>query len=109
MYNIEGFYSRSSSRRSSYGSSYSRSFHGGSNRDYSYRRTISPPAPIKKTIDLGYRQTSTTHTLGGTGGALSWGWNYAPYHLLYPIINYAPIDMPTIIDLGNQKKEENKK
>jgi hypothetical protein len=109
MYNIEGFYRSRSSRKSSYGQLYSRSSHSGSNRDYSYRRSVSPPAPIKKTKDLGYRQTSTTHTLGGTGGGLFWGWNYAPYYLMYPIINFAPVDMPTVIDLGDEKKEDNKK
>jgi hypothetical protein len=103
MYNIEGFYRSRSSRRS-YGGLYSRSFHGGSNRDYSYRRSVSPPALVKKIKDSRYKQTSTTYALGETGDGLFLGWNYTPYYLLYPIINFAPIDMPTIIDLGNQKK-----
>ena len=126
MDNIEGYYTgRSSvpsgsrmSSPSSFGRSYSRSYHGGSPRDSSYRRTTSPPSYIKHKdyrpksppsykTHKDYRQTSTTYTMGRTGGAPFWGWVFAPY-LLYPLIEYAPINAPTTIDLGNDKKVESK-
>ena len=110
MNNIEEYKtSRSgrSSRSSSFGRVSSRSFRGGSNRDSSYRRTTSPPAPIKPSKNkqqpvINYTQTSTSRTLGGTGGGPFWGWGYYPSYL-YPIIEYAPINAPFVIDLGINK------
>lgn len=111
MNNIEGYKSgRSSvpsgSRISSYSRSYSRSNYGGSQRDSSYRRTTSPPSYIKKEKKKqGYTQTLT---MGGTGGAPFWGWGFMPNYLLYPLVEYAPINSPTIIDLGNDEKKNKK-
>ena len=58
---------------------------GGGSRRSGYRRS-----------GVGYRrpvvtQTSTTHTLGGTGGGPWWGWRYGyywPYN--YPFFEYNP-------------------
>jgi hypothetical protein len=122
--NIEEFRSGRSGRYSgrsysSFGrvSSYSRSYRGGSNRDSSYRRITSPPAPInpskikqpifKQPPVINYTQTSTSRTLGGTGGGPFWGWGYYPNYL-YPIIEYAPIDTPFVIDLGIKKSNKDK-
>jgi len=45
-----------------------------------------------------YRQTSTSRTLGGTGGGPFWGWGYYPYTtVMYPIFDYA--DYPESIDV----------
>jgi hypothetical protein len=123
--NIEEFYSgRSGSfsgsgrASSSFGrvSSYSRSS-SSSYRDSSNRRITSPPAPInpskikqpifKQPPVINYTQTSTSRTLGGTGGGPFWGWGYYPSYL-YPIIEYAPIEAPLVIDLGINKSKKDK-
>ena len=120
MNNIEGYRSRSGRSRSSrsYGrvSSYSRSSSGGSRRDSSYRRTTSPPAPITplkikqpklQQPVINYTQTSTSRTLGGTGGGPFWGWGYYPSYL-YPLIEYAPVNASFLIDLGNNNLTKDK-
>ena len=114
-----GSFSGSGRAPSSFGrvSSYSRSSRSGSYRDSSNRRTTSPPAPIKspkikqplfkQPPVINYTQTSTSRTLGGTGGGPFWGWGYYPNYL-YPIIEYAPIDASFVIDLGIKKSNKDK-
>jgi hypothetical protein len=125
MSNIEYYRNRSRSSSRSRGSFVSRSHRGGSYRDASYRRITSPPAPIKfhdnkphkphnpnkphkpDKLPKEYRQTSTTYTMGTTGGAPFWGWTGLHY-VLYPIVDFASIDAPTIIDLGFENNKKNK-
>lgn len=86
--NIEHFRSRGSSSSGRHsGSSYSRSSYNrssrSSNRRYSspkpYNHQTSPRIVPQRT------QTSTTTTMGSTGGALFWGWNVYPApNILYP-------------------------
>lgn len=109
-----------------YGStSISRSHRGGSYRDSSYRRTTSPPAPlnvssnpVKKHTDkpkqypVERRMTSTTHTLGGTGGGPFWGWWYSPFvTYLYPIFEEPPIVPVQLVEIEPKeiKKETKEK
>jgi len=56
------------------------------------------------------RQTSTSHTLGGTGGAPWWGWGYGyywPYD--YPYFEYNPFYVPyevEVVEVDKKKKVE---
>ena len=55
------------------------------------------------------RQTSTSHTLGGTGGGLWWGWRYGyywPYN--YPFFEYNPY-IPYEVEVIEVEKKVEKK
>uniref|UniRef100_A0A6C0H1J3 Uncharacterized protein n=1 Tax=viral metagenome TaxID=1070528 RepID=A0A6C0H1J3_9ZZZZ len=136
--NVETFL-RSSNRsgggfRSSSGASFRSSFKGGSYKssskqgsyrspsNRSYNTSKLKPGPLRKDPSYrqkNYRQTSTTTTLGGTGGGPYWGWGFYPYYqynYLYPIIDnvqvypigaYIPDD--TLDSENKELKKESKK
>ena len=80
------------------GGSYGRFGFGVNSDNYYYGKNTNPPKRIE------YTQTSTTNTLGGTGGAFGFGWGN---NLMYPIV-VAPSEVLSISEYDNLVKKSKK-
>jgi hypothetical protein len=92
---IENYRSRSARGSRTYGSYRSIGRYSGGN----YKRTM---GYVPQTL------TSTTHTLGGTGGAPFWGWGVVSPNILYPYNLYEIADDIKKDDEKTKNRDKNK-